>query len=111
MNKLALKPVGKFSRDKGVRAERSIARLLGGKRTGYAGTDNPDVTTPFALISVKDEKTPISLNECLTELCKLESQDKTRHHYVAVKVNHQVLIIERIEQHVLDHVGDMPDHV
>ncbi len=96
--------MGKFSRDKGARAEREIARLVAGRRTGYAGTDNPDVTTKFALYSVKDTRIPISLAVTLVELIKLQLQDSERHHFVAVKVDHQWLTIETLQQHVGDHI-------
>lgn len=99
--------MGKFSRDKGARAERDIKKLLGvdAKRTGYAGVSNPDVTTPFAVYSVKDTHTPISLTKALVELIDLEGKEPSKHHFVAVKMAHKFLIIERIEQHIEDHVG------
>ena len=98
---------GKASRDKGYRGEREIVKILGGtaERTGYAGTDNPDVTTDFGRYSVKNTKTPLSLKKVLAELIILESKDPKRHHFVALKVEHKYLIVERIEQHVGDHGG------
>jgi len=96
---------GRKSRSKGKRGELEVAGLVHGKRTGYTGTDNPDVTTDFARYSVKNEAVPISLVKALRELLKLQSQDGGRHHFVAVKVNHRWLVIETMEQHIGDHVG------
>ena len=91
---------GKKSRDKGYRGEREAVKFLGQnwKRTGYAGTTNPDISSSFAIISVKNLATPISLKKCLTEIIKLESQETQKEHFVMVKVNHRWLIVERAEQ-------------
>ena len=90
-----------FSRSKGARAEREVVHILGSefKRTGYAGTSEPDVSSSWALISVKDRETPISLAKSFQELIKLETQGPEKKHFVAVKLPHGVwLIIQRIEQ-------------
>ena len=93
------------SRNKGYRGEREVVKLLGSKaeRTGYAGTDNPDVTTDFAIYSVKNQRVPISLNKAVELLRVLESKAPDKHHFVAVKVKHAYLIIERGTQHRDDH--------
>jgi hypothetical protein len=92
--------MGKFSRDKGKRGELEAMHYLGGdfKRTGYAGTDNPDLSSSWALISVKNLASPLSLNRCLDELAKLETQDTTKEHFVMIKVNHVWLIVQTAEQ-------------
>lgn len=91
---------GKQSKDKGKRGELEAMHLLGSKfkRTGYAGTKNPDLTSDFAIVSVKNIKTPISLARCVGELIKLECQERNKEHFVMVKVEHRWLIIERAEQ-------------
>lgn len=91
---------GRKSRSKGYRGEREAVKFLQGgfKRTGYAGTDNPDVSSDWAIISVKNTEIPISLKKCLTEIIKLESQETQKEHFVMVKVNHRWLILERAEQ-------------
>ena len=93
--------MSKFSRDKGKRGELQVRALLGSgfKRTGYAGTDNPDLTSDWSIVSVKDTAVPISLHKALRELIKLEAQEPKKNHYVAVKVAlGSYLVIERIEQ-------------
>ena len=90
---------GKQSRDKGYRGEREVAKLLPGfKRTGYAGVSNPDVSSDWAIISVKNKAIPISLKKALQEIITLEAQEPKLNHYVAVKVNHRWLIVQRLEQ-------------
>lgn len=91
---------GRISRSKGKRGELEVMHLLGKdfKRTGYAGTDNPDVSSDWAIVSVKNKATPISLSKVLQELIKLEAQDSKKNHYVAVKVAHKWIIVERLEQ-------------
>lgn len=103
-----VKAMGKFSRRKGVTGELSVAHLVGGKRTGYAGTNNPDITTVFAVYSVKNHAAPISLKKVLSELKLLQQQDNQRHHFVAIKVEHKWLVVETMEQHQDDHVGGKP---
>lgn len=93
--------MGKKSRDKGARGEREVRTILGSgfKRTGYAGVSNPDVTSDWAVVSVKNKATPISLHKALQELITLEGQEPNKNHYVAVKVSPGTyLMIERIEQ-------------
>ena len=92
---------GKKSRDKGSRGEREVKELLGAdfKRTGYAGVSNPDLTSDWAVISVKNKVVPISLRKALQEIILLEAQEPKLNHYVAVKVARATwLIVERIEQ-------------
>ena len=91
---------GRKSRDKGARGEREITKLLPGfKRTGYAGVSNPDLTSDWAVFSVKNAAVPISLKKALQEIIVLEAQKPKLNHYVAVKVARGTyLIIERIEQ-------------
>jgi len=91
---------GKMSRNKGSRGEREIKSLLGAgfKRTGYAGVSNPDVSSDWCVVSVKNKAVPISLKKALQEIITLEGQEPKLNHYVAVKVNHKWLIIERLEQ-------------
>jgi len=92
--------MGKMSRDKGSRGEREVLAILGKgfKRTGYAGVSNPDVSSDWACVSVKNKAIPISLKKALQEIITLEAQEPGKEHYVAVKVNHKYLIIQRIEQ-------------
>ena len=89
-----------FSRSKGARGEREAKRILGKdfKRTGYAGVSNPDLTSDFAIVSVKCSSVPISLKKCLQELITLEAQDRQKEHYVMVKVEHQWVIIQKASQ-------------
>jgi len=91
---------GKMSRNKGSRGEREVRAILGNqfKRTGYAGVSNPDVSSDWACVSVKNKALPISLTKALLELVTLETQEPGKEHYVAVKVNHTWLIIQRINQ-------------
>jgi hypothetical protein len=92
--------MGKMSRNKGSRGEREVRELLGKdfKRTGYAGISNPDVSSSWAVVSVKNKAIPISLKKALQEIILLEAQAPDKEHYVAVKVNHRYLIIQKIEQ-------------
>jgi len=91
--------MGKMSRNKGSRGEREIVKLIPGfKRTGYAGVSNPDVSSSWAVVSVKNKAVPISLKKALQEIILLEAQAPDKEHYVAVKVNHKYLLIQRIEQ-------------
>ena len=91
---------GRKSRSKGYRGEREAVKFLGKnwKRTGYAGTDNPDISSSFAIVSVKNTATPISLKKCLLELNKLEAQEPKKEHYCMIKVEHKWIIVERAEQ-------------
>ena len=91
---------GRKSRDKGYRGEREAVKFLQGgfKRTGYAGTDNPDVSSEWAIISVKNKEIPPSLKACITELIKLEAQEPEKEQFVMIKVNHRWIIVERAEQ-------------
>ena len=91
---------GKMSRDKGSRGEREVLALLGSdfKRTGYAGISNPDVSSSWACVSVKNKAVPISLRKALLEIITLEAQEPSKEHYVAVKVNHTWLVIQRLNQ-------------
>jgi len=99
--------VGKYSRDKGVRGERNIVHKLGGsaKRTGYSFQPAPDVTTDFAVYSVKNKT--IGGSAILSELKKLQVLDSHRNHYVVFKPTRGVWVVaEFLTQHVADH-GDM----
>ena len=91
---------GKKSRDKGSRGEREVRAILGKefKRTGYAGVSNPDVSSDWSCVSVKNKAVPISLKKALQEILTLEAQAPNKEHFVAVKVNHKYLVIQRIEQ-------------
>ena len=98
---------GKASRDKGYRGQREAQKILGSqfKNTGVAYSDAPDLTSDFAVISVKNQSAPLSLKKCLDEIISLELKAPIKNHFVAVKVNHKYLIIERIEQMRDDHCG------
>ena len=91
---------GKFSRSKGKRGELEVRSILGDdfKRTGYHGKGAPDVSSSWCIVSVKNEAVPISLKKALSELIALEAEKPELNHYVAVKVNHHYLMIQRIEQ-------------
>ena len=92
---------GRRSRDKGSRGEREVLASLAKdnfKRTGYAGVSNPDLTSDWSCISVKNKAVPISLKKALQEIITLEAQEPNVNHYVAVKVEHHWLIVQRIEQ-------------
>ena len=93
--------MGKMSRNKGSRGEREVLALLGSdfKRTGYAGISNPDLSSDWACVSVKNKAIPISLKKALQEIITLEAQEPTKEHYIVVKVARgKWLIIQRIEQ-------------
>lgn len=96
--------MGKYSRDKGLRGERDLTHRLGGsaKRTGYAFMSAPDVTTDFAVYSVKNKT--IGGSTILDELLKLQRLAPQKHHYVAFKPKHGTWVIaELLEQHIGDH--------
>jgi hypothetical protein len=91
---------GKFSRDKGQRSELEITHFLGSnfQKTSQAGVACPDVSSDWAVISVKNHAKPISLHECLDEIKILEAQAPGKQRFVAVKVDHKWLVVQRAEQ-------------
>lgn len=96
-------PNGK-SRAKGKRGELSVARKLGARRTGYAFLPNPDVTSAFAVYSVKNKS--ISGNTIISELEKLQRQAPQHNHYVVFKPTRgKWVIAELLDQHIGDHEG------
>jgi hypothetical protein len=100
--------MGKYSRDKGKRGELDVLHRLGGsaKRTGHSFQPAPDLTTSFAVYSVKNKT--IGGGTILSELKKLQSLDSRRNHYVVFKPDRGVWVVaEFLDQHVDDH-GDMP---
>ena len=97
---------GKFSRDKGRRGELDVLRKLGKKykHTGVAYSDNPDLTSEFAVISVKNKS--VGGAAILAELIKLEAKASSKHHFVVFKASRGTwLCAERLEQHIGDHEG------
>ncbi len=58
-----------IAHDRGARAERAVARLLGGKRTGNQGTAAPDVTVgDWAVVEVKARRSlPAWLKHAVAE--------------------------------------------
>ena len=100
--------MGKYSRDKGKRGELDVLHRLGGsaKRTGHSFQPAPDLTTNFAVYSVKNKT--IGGGTILSELKKLQALDLRRNHYVVFKPARGVwMVAELLTQHVADH-GDAP---
>lgn len=95
------------SRVKGVRGERTVVHLLGGsaKRTGHAFLPVADVTTKFAVYSIKNRT--IGGVNILSELRKLEGLEPGRNHYVVFKPARGIWVVaELLTQHVADHGDD-----
>jgi hypothetical protein len=100
--------MGKYSRDKGKRGELDVMHRLGGsaKRTGHSFQPAPDLTTSFAVYSVKNKT--IGGSVILSELKKLKALNSRRNHYVVFKPARGVWVVaELLTQHVGDH-GDIP---
>lgn len=96
------------SRRKGKEGELAVVHKLGGsaRRTGHAFLPNPDVTTRFAVYSVKNKT--IGGAVILDELKALEGQAPQHHHYVVFKPRRGTWVIaETLEQHIGDH-GESP---
>ena len=93
-----------FSRAKGRRGELDVVHKLGGsaRRTGHAFLPTPDITTDFAVYSVKNRT--IGGATILDELKKLEAQAPSHHHYVVFKPRRGVWVVaELLTQHIGDH--------
>uniref|UniRef100_A0A6M3KHK1 Uncharacterized protein n=1 Tax=viral metagenome TaxID=1070528 RepID=A0A6M3KHK1_9ZZZZ len=103
--------MAKFSRDKGVRGERLIARKLHGKRIGVAFASTPvDVVTDFADYQVKNY--PLSSGAILDALKAMARQPGSdgRSRFVVWKPRRGTwLIVETMEQHIDHHVGGVSD--
>jgi len=96
--------MGKYSRDKGKRGELEVMHKLGKsvKRTGHSFQPAPDLTSEFAIYSVKN--TTIGGATILSELKKLQSLDSRRNHYVVFKPARGTwLVAEFLDQHVANH--------
>jgi hypothetical protein len=101
-----LMPNGK-SRAKGKRGELDVMHKLGSsaKRTGHAFQPAADVTTDFAVYSIKNKT--IGGGTILAELRKLQGLKSGRNHYVVFKPAHGVWVVaELLTQHVADHGDD-----
>lgn len=95
------------SREKGKRGELDLTHRLAGsaRRTGHAFVSKPDITTDFAIYSVKNKT--LGGSAIYDELIKLQAQAPQHHHYVAFKPRRgKWIIAELLEQHHGDH-GDV----
>jgi hypothetical protein len=90
---------------KGARGERDVAKKVGGKRTGFAYQNTPDVTTDFAVYSVKNYKARWPM--VMDEFKQLSSLSPDKNHYVVLKIDHQWICIETLDQHAGDHGEDL----
>lgn len=100
---------GKYSRDKGVRGERTIAKRLGGKRVGIAFLTNPvDVDLGWAVAQIKNRS--LGGSAILAALNKMEAVTKKgKNRYVIFKPSHgKWLVAETLEQFEGDH-GKLPE--
>lgn len=96
-------PNGK-SRAKGKRGELNVVHKLGGsaRRTGHAFLPLPDITTDFAVYSVKNKTIGGAI--ILDELAKLRGQAPGLHHFVVFKPQRGVWVVaEFLTQHIGDH--------
>jgi hypothetical protein len=82
-----------------------VAKLVGGKRTGRAFQNTPDVTTSFAVYSVKNYQPRFTT--IVNELVALKVLAPDLNAYVAIKVKGKWYVVESIDQHVVDH-GESP---
>jgi len=95
-----------YSRNKGRRGELAVKAKLGGsaKRTGHSFQPAPDITTNFAVYSVKNKT--IGGATILSELRKLEGLKPELNHYVVFKPSRGIwLVAELLTQHIADHGG------
>ena len=95
------------SRDKGKRGELDVVHKLGrsARRTGHSFQPAADVTTKFAVYSVKNRT--VSGGTILSELRRLQTLEPGRNHYVVFKPKRGVwLVAELLTQHVSDHGDD-----
>lgn len=95
------------SRAKGKRGELDVVSRLGGtaQRTGRSFEAKPDITTKFAVYSVKN--TTVGGASILAELRKLKALAPEHNHYVVFKPAPGVWIVaELLPQHVHHHGDD-----
>jgi len=95
------------SRAKGKRGELDVKGKLGSlaKRTGHSFQPAPDITTPFAVYSVKNKT--IGGSTILSELRKLEGFEPGLNQYVVFKPARGIwLVAELLSQHIGDHGED-----
>jgi hypothetical protein len=98
-----------FSRRKGKRGELDVVHKLGGsaRRTGHAFLSKPDITSDWAVFSVKNKN--ISGNTIVAELEELQKQAPQHNHYVVFKPTRgKWLCVEFLTQHIADHGETIP---